>query len=396
MNPARPSPSLPALTATPRTTLKRRPDRGSHDRATLEAILDEALVCHVAVVVDGAPRVLPTAHVRVWDRIYIHGARANRLFGELVTGAPACVTATLLDGLVFARSWFHHSMNYRCAVLHGAAREVSDPEEKLLALAALVEKAAPGRTRESRPPTPQELEATLVLSFPIDEASAKIRTGPPLDSPEQWADACWAGELPVALTARPWKDDPNLRQGVAPSAAVGERGRTFSRRSGSAYERTRGDLLVSTDPARVDFAFVSRFLSEESYWARGVEERHHRLAMTHSLCFGLYRGTAQIGFARVLSDYGRFAYLADVFVMQSERGMGLGKWLVASILQHPDLAPVPRWLLGTADAHGLYERFGFVRAEPGRYMVRASEATEASGASGASGASEGNVGPEKT
>jgi GNAT superfamily N-acetyltransferase len=136
------------------------------------------------------------------------------------------------------------------------------------------------------------------------------------------------------------------------------------------FERRRGDVTLSTDPARIDFRLVHRFLAEESYWARGIGEDAQRLAMEHSLCFGLYRGQEQIGFARVVTDQGRIAYLGDVFVVRPERGKGLGKWLVEETLEHPALARVDRWLLGTVDAHSLYEQFGFVRAEPGRYMVR--------------------------
>jgi len=358
------------LALTPRTTLKRHADRGTRDLAALHAILDEALVCHASVVIDGSPRVMPTAHVRVSDRIYLHGARANRLFGEIATGAPACICVTLLDGLVFARSWFHHSMNYRSAVLYGSGSEVTDLDEKLAALGALVDKAAPGRTREARAPTPQELASSLVVRFPIVEASAKVRTGPPIDAPEQLSDDCWAGELPLTLSAGPPVDDGQLRAGIAPSVAAGERARTLTSGASAPYERTQGDLVVSTDPGRIDFALVHRFLSEESYWARGVDAWRQRLAMSHSISFGLYRRGEQLGFARVLSDYGRVAFLADVFVVPGARGEGLGKWLVASVLEHPDLAIVDRWLLGTADAHGLYERFGFVRTDTGRYMLR--------------------------
>jgi predicted N-acetyltransferase YhbS len=128
---------------------------------------------------------------------------------------------------------------------------------------------------------------------------------------------------------------------------------------------------VSTDPERIDFSWVHSFLAEKSYWARGVADWRQRLATAHAISFGLYRGDEQIGFARVVTDYyGRIAYLADVFVVESERGRGLGQWLVQSALDHPDLAHVDRWLLGTADAHDFYERFGFVRAEPGHQMVR--------------------------
>ena len=361
-----------SLGATPRTTLKRRAERGCHDAAVVYAILDEALVCHVAVHVDGGPSVLPVAHARISDQLYLHGARANRLLGEIATGAQACVAVTLLDGLVFGRSWFHHSMNYRSAVLYGCGSEVADPDEKRAALATLVEKAGPGRSSEARPPTAEELRSTLVVRLPIVEASAKVRTGPPLDGPEQYADDCWAGELPLRLAALPARDDRNLGPAVAPSRAVDKRARTMPavRAEFGLYERSRGDFTVSTDAVRIDFSFVHRFLAEDSYWARGIEPGRLRQAMSHSLSFGLYRGSQQIGFARVLTDLGRLAYLGDVFVAKDARGQGLGTWLVASVLKHPALEMVDRWILGTADAHRLYERFGFERAETGRYMVR--------------------------
>jgi nitroimidazol reductase NimA-like FMN-containing flavoprotein (pyridoxamine 5'-phosphate oxidase superfamily)/GNAT superfamily N-acetyltransferase len=366
-----PGPEAP-LTRTPLTALRRRPNRGSHDRATVHDIIDEALYCHVAVTIDGQPVALPTAHVRIGACLYVHGARANRAFGVLATGAAACVTVTLLDGLVFARTWFHHSVNYRCAVLYGEGDEVVDAAEKRAVLAALIDKAAPGRTREARPPTPEELASTLVVRFPIDQASAKLRTGPPLDDAEQWKDDCWAGVLPLALTPRPPKDDPNLHPGLTLSSTVANAARALAGRpsGGAPYERTRGPHTVTTDAARIDFAFVHAFLANESYWAQGLAAHEHQTAMAHSLCFGLYEGATQLGFARVLTDYGRIAYLADVFVTRDARRAGLGTWLVACVLEHPDLVTVPRWLLATADAHRLYERQGFVRAEAGRYMIR--------------------------
>lgn len=363
------APEPPVLPITARTTLKRHPERGTHALASVHAILDEALVCHASVVVDGLPRVMPTAHARIGDRLYLHGARANRLLGAMTTGARACVCVTLLDGLVFARSWFHHSMNFRSVVLYGAGAEVTDPREKLAALEALIDKAAPGRAREARAPTPPELAGSLVVGLPIEEASAKVRSGPPMDGPELLSDDCWAGVLPLRTTVLPPVDDVQLRAGVAPSVAAGERARTFASAAFANYERAEGDLLVSTDPGRIDFALVHRFLSDESYWARGVEAWRQRLAMSHSISFGLYRRGTQVGFARVVTDHGRVAYLADVFVVPEARGKGLSRFLIASVLDHPDVAGVDRWLLGTADAHGLYERFGFERVE-GRYMIR--------------------------
>lgn len=214
-----------SLPRTPRTTLKRRNARGSHDREVIFAILDEALVCHVGVEVDGAPRVLPTAHVRVEDAVYLHGARGNHLLVTLAGGAPCCLAVTLLDGLVFSRAAAHHSMNYRSAVLYGTASEVIDLDEKRVALRALIEHVAPGRADEARPPTEAELTATLLVRLPITEGSAKIRSGPPLDAHERLDDGRWAGELPLRLCALPPRPDPRLPPEQPLRGAVLERAR---------------------------------------------------------------------------------------------------------------------------------------------------------------------------
>jgi nitroimidazol reductase NimA-like FMN-containing flavoprotein (pyridoxamine 5'-phosphate oxidase superfamily)/GNAT superfamily N-acetyltransferase len=369
-SPAEALPMADVLGVTPRSALKRHAERGNHERAAIDAILDEALVCHLAVVVDGAPRVLPTAHVRLGDVVYLHGARANRLLGAAASGADVCLTATILDGLVFARTWFRHSMNYRSAVLYGRAAEVTNVAEKRRALAALVDHAAKGRSAETRAPTDEELRSTLVVRIPIEEGSAKARSGPPLDTAETLGDESWAGEVPLATTALPARPDPALRANIAVSSAVTGRMRSFAASRPPIYEVRDGDLLVSTDRERIDYSLVHRFLAEESYWARGIGKEQQRRAMGQSVPFGLYRAGEQIGFARVVTDGGRLAYLADVFVVSDERGKGLGKWLVGKVLEYPDFADVDQWLLGTQDAHTLYERFGFVAAAPNRYMVR--------------------------
>ena len=195
---------------TPRTTAKRRPARAAYDPATVHAILDEALVCHVGFVHEGQPFVIPTTYGRIDDRLYLHGSAASRMLRTLEQGVPVCVTVTLLDGLVYARSAMHHSMNYRSAVVLGVAVLVTDPAEKLTALEAIVNHVIPGRWAGVRPPTAQELRATSVLRLPIAEASAKIRSGPPLDDAEDGGIECWAGELPLRLTALPPVDDSLL------------------------------------------------------------------------------------------------------------------------------------------------------------------------------------------
>ena len=185
---------------TERTTLKRLPKRGSHERDTVYAILDEALICHVGFVVNDMPVVIPTIHWREGDTLYFHGSAASRMLRSLREGVDACVTVTLLDGLVLARSAFHHSMNYRSVVVFGKAREVTEREEKLRALDALVEHVMRGRSADVRPANEPELRQTMVLALPLEEASAKIRTGGPVDDEEDYTLPVWAGVVPAAIT----------------------------------------------------------------------------------------------------------------------------------------------------------------------------------------------------
>lgn len=201
------------LEPTPRTTLRRLPARGHFDRATVNAILDEALVCHVGFVSEGQPFVIPTIHARAGDHVFVHGSAASRMLKTLQGGVPVCLTATLLDGLVLARSAFHHSMNYRSVVVLGDAQPVTDEREKWDALHAIVEHVAPGRWSEVREPSAKELAATLVLRLPIEEASAKVRSGPPLDDDEDYARECWAGVLPLRLTPGRPEPDPRMPAG---------------------------------------------------------------------------------------------------------------------------------------------------------------------------------------
>ena len=195
---------------TARTTLRRLPKRGSFERQTVYEILDEGFVCHVGFVGDGQPFVIPTAYGRAGDELYLHGARASRMLKALAEGSDVCVTVTLVDGLVLARSAFHHSINYRSVVVFGRARVVETDEEKTRALQAFTEHVMPGRWDEVRWPTPEELAATLVLALPLSEASAKIRTGPPIDDEEDYAMSVWAGVLPLRTSAGEPEADPRL------------------------------------------------------------------------------------------------------------------------------------------------------------------------------------------
>jgi nitroimidazol reductase NimA-like FMN-containing flavoprotein (pyridoxamine 5'-phosphate oxidase superfamily) len=185
---------------TPRTRVRRRAGRGSYERATIDAILDEGLVAHVGVVSEGQPYVIPVLYARREDEIYLHGSPLSRLLRNLAQGTPMCLTVTLLDGMVLARSAFHHSMNYRSVVVLGQGRAIRDRDEKLEALRAIVDRMVAGRSEDARGPSSKELKATEVVVLPIREASAKIRTGPPIDAAEDYALPVWAGELPFVLT----------------------------------------------------------------------------------------------------------------------------------------------------------------------------------------------------
>jgi len=199
---------------TDRTKLKRLAKRGHFDRETVYAILDEGFICHVGFAVDGKPVVIPTGYARVEDKLYIHGSQASRMLRTLAGGVEACVTVTLLDGLVLARSAFHHSMNYRSVVVFGRATLVEDPEEKMAALFALSEHIIRGRWNDVREPTNVEMKLTTVLALPLEEASAKVRTGPPLDDEEDYSLRVWAGVIPLKLTAGEPVADERLPEGV--------------------------------------------------------------------------------------------------------------------------------------------------------------------------------------
>lgn len=195
---------------TDRTKLKRLPKRGHFDRETVYGILDEGFICHVGFAPGGQPVVIPTGYARVDDKLYIHGSQASRMLKTLAGGVDACVTVTIIDGLVLARSAFHHSINYRSVVIFGRATLIEDREQKYAALVALSEHIIRGRWNDVREPTEQEMRATTVLELPLVEASAKIRTGPPLDDEEDYALPIWAGVVPLRLVAGEPVPDPRL------------------------------------------------------------------------------------------------------------------------------------------------------------------------------------------
>jgi hypothetical protein len=205
----------PGSTRTERTGLRRLPKRGHYDRETIDAILAEALVGHLAFTdEDGQPYAIPTLQARVGDEVWVHGSSASRTLRRIGEGIPACLTVTLMDGIVLARSIFNHSINYRSVIILGIARPVTDRESKLAALEAFSERIAPGRWADARPPTEQELKATSVLALPLTEASAKIRTGPPGDEGADLDLDVWAGVVPFETVRREPIPDPRLRPDI--------------------------------------------------------------------------------------------------------------------------------------------------------------------------------------
>jgi nitroimidazol reductase NimA-like FMN-containing flavoprotein (pyridoxamine 5'-phosphate oxidase superfamily) len=203
------------ISPTERTQLKRGPKLGSFDRATIYQILDKAFVCHVGFTIDEHPVVIPTGYARAGDDLLIHGSAASRMLKAMAREVDVCVTVTLIDGLVLARSVFNHSMNYRSVVIFGRARIVSDAQEKVAALHAFTEHIIPQRWAEVRPPNQKELKATTVLALSLQEASAKIRTGDPIDDEEDYALDVWAGVIPLALSAGEPIADGRMKQGVS-------------------------------------------------------------------------------------------------------------------------------------------------------------------------------------
>ena len=193
-----------------RTRVVREPERGIYDRETAYQVLDQGFICHIGFVVEGQPFVVPTAYGRDGDKLYVHGSAASRMLRRLNEGVPICLTVTLLDGLVLARSVFNHSMNYRSVMVLGVAIAIEDREEKLAALRAISEHILPGRWDDSRQPNDKELKATLVMRLPIDEFSAKVRTGPPNDDEEDYSFPTWAGVIPLEMLAREPISDPRL------------------------------------------------------------------------------------------------------------------------------------------------------------------------------------------
>ncbi len=221
--------------SSPRTRVRRMPARADYERETIDAILDEAMVAHLGFSADGQPYVVPTLHARVGEQVYFHGSSASRTVRALAAGAQMCLTVTLLDGLVLARSAVHHSVNYRSVVVLGQARAIEEPTEKMDAIEAFTERLIPGRWDEVRGPTAKELKAIQVLALPLSEASAKLRVGPPVDDEEDYALDTWAGVIPLSIIAGKPTPDERLPEDISPSSAT----RAWVRRHDTSDNRPR-------------------------------------------------------------------------------------------------------------------------------------------------------------
>lgn len=349
-------------------TKPRRKERTLADSDAIAEIIDESLFAHVAFsTAAGVPQCLPMAFGRRGGTIYLHGAIANAHLGA-VTGQQCSLTFTLVDGIVFARSAFHHSMNYRCAVVVGDTRLVTEEEEKRAALTAILDHAAPGRSGECIGVTDAELRATKVIAVDVREAVAKRRHGPPVDEPEDVeAGNVFAGVVELQQRATTLTRDPSMKRALPmpPSVAA------FAHERGGPvrHEQTRSGLVISADPSRLDHAWVHRVLSEQSYWAKDVPPERLRDSLRNSLVFGIYSEERQLAFTRVVTDATRIAYVGDVFVDESQRGRGLGTQLMEFALGHPTVRACERVILATRDAQAFYAKFGFIPAQH-QYMVR--------------------------
>lgn len=349
----------------PRTSLKRHPERGVFDAEGLNAILDEALIAFVGFETEDGPTVLPLAFARMGDALYVHGAENGRLMRALCDGR-VCVSVALTDGIVIARSAFRCSMNYRSVVAFGRGRAVTDATEKRAALDAMVHKLSFGAGEVLRSPSDAELRATGVVAIPLTEASAKIRTGPPRDAAADVGRGTWAGEVTLAQKATGLRRAPDADAADRPTPAM----RDKLRGDGVVVEeREHAPYLLSTDASRVDLHLVHGYLSEQAYWARGRSRACVARSIAGSIVAGAYLGGAQVGFARAVSDAATFAWIADVLVLPEHRGRGIARGMLELLLSLEELRSIRRVLLGTKDAHPLYAGLGFSPLrEPERFM----------------------------
>lgn len=362
------APKLAPLSPTPRTTLHRRAVRAVTDREALYALLDDCTHVHVATP---APMALPMAFARLEDTLYLHGAVGNALLrGGRAEDTEVCVVATRVDGLVLARSAFHHSMNYRSAVVFGRLREVETSAEKRAALDAIVDHSLPGRAGECRPASDAELRVTRVVALSLAEASVKIRGAGPIDDDDDLPLPHWAGVLPLVEASLAPEPDAAHPVGTPtpPPSVVAAR---LRRAPHLEPFLTHAEVTFSGDATRLDRPRLLGWLRDEAYWASDLTAETLVRAVVGSYTMAAYTPAGEmVAFGRLVTDSATFAWLADVFVHREHRGRGISKVLVRNLVDHPRLIGLRRVMLGTRDAHGLYTPMGFEPVPDGRMMQR--------------------------
>jgi hypothetical protein len=348
--------------------LNRLPKRGVFDRKTVYDILDEGFVCHVGFVADGGPVLIPTGYGRLGDNLFIHGSAASRMLRTLAGNIKVCVTVTLIDGLVLARSAFHHSMNYRSVVMFGTAFVLQETPEKLEALRAISEHVLPQRWNNVRQPNENELKATLVLQLPLVEVSAKIRIGPPIDDEADYALSTWAGEVPLRMVAQTPIPDPRLPQGVELPPYI----RSYIR----GVPETEIRMAMPEDAALIASVLESAFIEyRSSYTDEGfaattltkdkVEARMNEGPMWVALYNGVIVGTV----AAVAK--GKALHVRGMGIVPAARGKKIGDLLLKHVENFAATRGYMRMTLSTTPflrrAIKLYERFGFKRSGEGPF-----------------------------
>ncbi len=353
---------------TSRTTLKRLPARGAHDFEDVARILDAGLYCHVGFVVDGQPYVIPTGYGREDRTLYIHGSSASRMLRTLAAGVPVCVSVSLIDGLVLARSAFHHSVNYRSVTVLGTAHVVPDTE-KNRALRIISEHIIPGRWDDVREPNEQELKATMVLRLPIEEASAKVRSGPPVDDEEDYARECWAGELPLVLAPRWPVPDPRLRADATLPQYIRAYHRPYDAAATCAPSVGRDAALTLREITRENLRDVLRLRvapSQERFVAPNdvsvAEASLHPTAWHRAI----YADDVPVGFAMIDDQPEKPEYYLWRFMIdQRYQGLGFGARALELLIDYVRTRPRASELLlscvpGEGSPCSFYERRGFV------------------------------------
>jgi uncharacterized protein len=349
---------------TTRTTLKRLPKRGVFERESIYAILDKAFICHVGFVTDTGPVVIPTGYGRSGDNLFIHGSAASRMLRTLAKSVEVCVTVTILDGLVLARSAFHHSMNYRSVVIFGAASAVEDIDEKLRALRAISDNIIPRRWDDVREPSEQELRKTLVLRLPLKEASAKIRTGPPLDDELDYELPIWAGEIPLRVLAQSPVPDPRLGSAIEVPAYI----KTYLKtRNAEVIRRAEDrDALAIASVLEMSFIEYRDLYTDEGFAATVISEDKVKARMSEGPVWVAVEQAKIIGTVAAISK-GEALHVRGMGIVPAARGKGIGRLLLNQVQAFARTHGYKKITLNTTPflcrAIALYRSFGFERSE---------------------------------